>query len=74
MVKQILKFFSICTIVLSYGYMYFNDQALAVYGVKKPNGRDCLFIDSKVNVHDYYVPERLGGYGIHGCPVFTPVR
>ena len=74
MVKSLLAIVSASMIISAAGHMYYEDEAISVYGYKKKHGRDCLYLDLSLTMHEYHISENSLGYGIHGCPIFTAIR
>lgn len=73
MIVKTLAFLSFAMFGLSASYMYAEDMALSYYGETKSYGKVCSFIDVELNFHTYYVGGE-DGLGVHGCPIFTPIR
>jgi hypothetical protein len=62
------------TVVIGYSYMFLEEQAIGVYGTVKSYGRDCIFVDAYLSIHEYHIPGKSGEFWIHGCPMFEPTR
>ena len=65
--------------VFSIGFLYLflltEEAAISVYGSPKgKHGRDCMFLDAYLSIHEFHISGKEKDFGIHGCPIIYYFR
>jgi hypothetical protein len=69
-IRKALSFAAICGIASAYTHMYFEEQALSVYGTSRLGGTNCIAIDAGFSVVKRTIMGEPHPYWLHGCPLF----
>ncbi|MEO0637349.1 MAG: hypothetical protein AAFY73_11935 [Pseudomonadota bacterium] len=68
--RKALAFLAVCGTASAYTHMYFEEQALSLYGSARLGGTNCIAIDAGFNIVRRTVMGEPHPYWLHGCPFF----
>ncbi|MEN0087804.1 MAG: hypothetical protein AAF737_05145 [Pseudomonadota bacterium] len=69
-IRKALSFAAICGIASAYTHMYFEEQALSIYGTSRLGGTNCIAVDAGFGIVKRTVMGKPHPYWLHGCPLF----